>query len=63
MKQSLTVSGLIKELQDHPQGAEVFLVNQEKAQFDGVTRVFPMIQAVDEKIYVCLLGGGDILKI
>lgn len=59
---SITVKKLIKELQTRDPNMEIFIVNEEKARFDGLTKVFETHSVNGDK-FLCLLAKGDILAI
>ena len=63
---SLKISELIKELVTWEKvlgDVEVFVVNPEKQQFDGVTQLFTLKTAKGDVSYLSILASGDILKI
>lgn len=63
---SLKISQLVTELvkwEKELGDVEVFVVNPEKAQFDGVTQLFVIKTVKNDVSYLSILAGGDILKI
>ena len=62
---TLKISELIKELEEFKKEGdlEVFITNRGEACFDGVGKLFVIMDAKNDKQYLALLQNDDMLKI